>query len=139
MNYQAAKSFDRDGTRYRPGDDLPEGLDKVAIAHYLRHGMIREAPAPGTTKPAGPAQSPATGPSRKRESAKPKEVKEPPPPPVAAPALSAAASVGSTAGGQDGEAAAPAADSAAAGATVAPSADGEASAPASEPSPASEA
>lgn len=57
MNYQAAKSFDRDGTRYRPGDDLPEGLDKVAIAHYQRHGMIREAPAPGTTKPGGPARS----------------------------------------------------------------------------------
>lgn len=139
MNYQAAKSFDRDGTRYRPGDDLPEGLDKVAIAHYQRHGMIREAPTPTTTKPAGPAQPPAPGTGRKRESAKPKEIKEPPLASVAAPAPDVAVVAGSTAGGQSVDAAAPAADAAAADATAAPGANGEPDAPASEPNPAGEA
>lgn len=139
MNYQAAKSFDRDGTRYRPGDDLPESLDKVAIAHYQRHGMIREAPAPGTTKPAGPAQPSAPGAGRKRESAKVKEIKELPPAPVAAPAPDAAAVAGNTAGDLAVEAAKPTADAAAADATAAPGANSEPGATVSGPNPASEA
>ncbi|WP_313570232.1 hypothetical protein [Comamonas terrigena] len=138
MSYQAAKPFDRDGMRYRPGDDLPEGLDKVAIAHYQRHGMIREAPAPTTTKPAGPAQPPASGAGRKRDSARAKEVKEHAPAPVAGPASAAAVS-GNTAGGQASEAAAPTADAAVADVTAAPGDKVEPGAPASEPDPASEA
>lgn len=121
MNYQVAKSFDRDGTRYRPGDDLPEGLDKVAIAHYQRHGMIREAPAPGTTKPAGPAQASVAAPGRKRESAKPKDVKAAPSTatgkadaPVATAETASTAADGSATPDQGGASAAPAADAAAA-------------------------
>ena len=40
MKYKANKTFERGGAMYRAGDDLPEGLDEVTIAHYLRHGMI---------------------------------------------------------------------------------------------------
>lgn len=50
---EVAKTFRRDGMLYRPGDELPEGLDKVTLAHYKRHGMIAE---PEETKPAGPAR-----------------------------------------------------------------------------------
>lgn len=57
---QAAKTFERNGVRYRPGDALPSDLDATTKAHYLRHGMIREggAPAPTQTKPAAPARRP---------------------------------------------------------------------------------
>ncbi|WP_395026592.1 hypothetical protein [Comamonas odontotermitis] len=50
---EIAKSFRRDGVLYRPGDALPEGLDKVTLTHYKRYGMIAE---PEETKPAGPAR-----------------------------------------------------------------------------------
>ena len=40
---EVAKTFDRDGVRYRPGDTLPEGLDRQTLEHYKRHGMVREA------------------------------------------------------------------------------------------------
>lgn len=51
---QAAKTFDRNGIRYRPGDALPPDLDAPTLAHYRRHGMVREArtPAPAVKKPA---------------------------------------------------------------------------------------
>ncbi|WP_417282656.1 hypothetical protein [Comamonas sp.] len=69
---EVAKTFDRDGVRYRPGDPLPEGLDKITMDHYKRHGMVREvkpqeakpaarrgrtAQEPKHTKPAGPANT----------------------------------------------------------------------------------
>ena len=51
---EAAKTFDRNGIRYRPGDALPADLDTTTLAHYQRHGMVREArtPAPAVKKPA---------------------------------------------------------------------------------------
>lgn len=50
---EAAKTFDRNGIRYRPGDALPADLDTTTLAHYQRHGMVREArtPAPAVKKP----------------------------------------------------------------------------------------
>lgn len=62
---QAAKTFDRNGVRYRPGDPLPEGLDKVTLEHYKRHGMVREV-RPAETKPAA---------SRQRKPAEPRQLK----------------------------------------------------------------
>lgn len=66
---EAAKTFERDGKRYRPGDPLPDGLDGPTLAHYKRHGMIREPrgkePAPANRKPAGPA-NPASSPGPRR-------------------------------------------------------------------------
>ena len=51
---EVAKTFDRNGIRYRPGDALPPDLDTTTLAHYHRHGMVREArtPAPAVKKPA---------------------------------------------------------------------------------------
>ena len=51
---EVAKTFDRNGIRYRPGDALPPDLDTTTLAHYRRHGMVREArtPAPAVKKPA---------------------------------------------------------------------------------------
>ncbi len=61
---EVAKTFERDGKRYRPGDPLPDGLDAVTLAHYKRHGMVREprakAPGPADKKPASPASPPHT-------------------------------------------------------------------------------
>ena len=56
---EAAKTFDRNGIRYRPGDALPDDLDKITLAHYQRHGMVREArtPSPSTKKPAAPRKA----------------------------------------------------------------------------------
>lgn len=62
---EVAKTFDRDGVRYRPGDPLPPNLDKQALEHYKRYGMVREA-KPGETKPAG---------QRQRKPVKPTEIK----------------------------------------------------------------
>lgn len=56
---EVAKTFDRDGKRYRPGDPLPPDLDKTTLAHYQRHGMVREA-KPSENKPATPARKTAT-------------------------------------------------------------------------------
>lgn len=56
---EVAKSFERDGKRYRPGDPLPPDLDKTTLAHYQRHGMVREA-KPSENKPAAPARKTAT-------------------------------------------------------------------------------
>ena len=52
---EVAKTFDRDGVRYRPGDPLPPNLDKQALEHYKRYGMVREA-KPSEAKPAGQRQ-----------------------------------------------------------------------------------
>jgi hypothetical protein len=59
---EVAKTFERNGVRYRPGDKLPPDLDKDVLAHYQRHGMVREArtPGPAETKPAAPARKAAT-------------------------------------------------------------------------------
>lgn len=55
MTFEAAKTFDRDGVRYRPGDPLPSDLDKQTLDHYKRHGMVRPASrAPAEKKPATP-------------------------------------------------------------------------------------
>lgn len=56
---EVAKSFERDGKRYRPGDPLPPDLDKTTLAHYQRHGMVREA-KPSENKPVAPARKTAT-------------------------------------------------------------------------------
>lgn len=37
-----AKPFLRDGVVLQPGDPLPDGIDKQTLAHYERHGMVRE-------------------------------------------------------------------------------------------------
>lgn len=59
---EVAKTFERNGMRYRPGDELPPDLDKDVLAHYQRHGMVRETrvPGPAETKPAAPARKAAT-------------------------------------------------------------------------------
>ena len=62
---EVAKTFDRDGVRYRPGDPLPPNLDKQALEHYKRYGMVREA-KPSEAKPAG---------QRQRKPVKPTETK----------------------------------------------------------------
>lgn len=70
MEFEVAKTFMRGGTLLRPGDELPEGLDKITLDHYKRHGMVREikpqeakpdaskrrttTPRPKETKQAGP-------------------------------------------------------------------------------------
>ena len=56
---EGAKTFDRNGIRYRPGDALPAGLDTTTLAHYQRHGMVREArtPSPTSKKPATPRKA----------------------------------------------------------------------------------
>ena len=56
---QAAKTFDRNGIRYRPGDALPPDLDAPTLAHYRRYGMVREAstPAPVVKKPVARKQT----------------------------------------------------------------------------------
>ena len=61
---EVLKSFRRNGEIFSPGDDLPDGLDAVTIAHYRRHGMIG---APDETKPAAPG--------RRRVPARPAEKK----------------------------------------------------------------
>lgn len=63
---EIAKTFDRNGVRYRPGDPLPEGLDQITLDHYKRHGMVREA-KPQETKPEGP--------KRRTSTPRPKETK----------------------------------------------------------------
>ncbi|WP_373785908.1 hypothetical protein [Delftia acidovorans] len=72
---EVAKTFERDGKRYRPGDPLPDGLDAVTLAHYKRHGMVREprakAPGPAEKKPASPASPPQTPAPRRNSSPKP--------------------------------------------------------------------
>lgn len=52
---EVAKTFDHDGVRYRPGDPLPPNLDKQALEHYKRYGMVRDV-KPSETKPAAPRQ-----------------------------------------------------------------------------------
>lgn len=51
---EVAKTFERNGRLYRPGDALPDDLDKLAVAHYQRYGMVRESTAPTERKPAAP-------------------------------------------------------------------------------------
>ena len=63
---EIAKTFDRNGVRYRPGDPLPEGLDQVTLDHYKRYGMVREA-KPREAKPEGP--------KRRTSAPRPKEAK----------------------------------------------------------------
>lgn len=55
---EAAKTFERNGVRYRPGDALPDDLDAPTKAHYRRYGMVRASrtPAPAENKPAAPAR-----------------------------------------------------------------------------------
>lgn len=75
---EVAKSFERNGVRYRPGDPMPADLDKDIIAHYLRHGMVREArlPTPAETKPATPARRQRTPqPTKQPDAPKPDETK----------------------------------------------------------------
>lgn len=71
---EAAKTFERDGKRYRPGDAIPDGLDAVTLAHYKRHGMVREPrtkPAPSEKKPAGPGHNASAPGSRRNATPKP--------------------------------------------------------------------
>lgn len=112
-----SKPFLRGSKRYRRGESAPPDLDKVTLDEYKRLGLLAlkppaaASPAPTTTKPAGPAQTTAPSTGRKRESAKPKEVKAAPPIP-AGDAASTATSDGTAAPGQGGEAGAPAVDAA---------------------------
>lgn len=62
MDYHVAKTFNRLGVRYRPGDAPPPDLDLVTTAHYLRHGMLAEAataakPATRTRRTPAPQQA----------------------------------------------------------------------------------
>lgn len=36
------KTFVRNGTKFKPGDAVPQGLEKVDLAHYQQLGMIGE-------------------------------------------------------------------------------------------------
>ena len=70
---EAAKTFDRNGIRYRPGDALPADLDTTTLAHYQRHGMVREArtPSPSVKKPAAPRKAPTPRPPENKTAAGP--------------------------------------------------------------------
>lgn len=70
---EAAKTFERNGKRYHPGDPMPDDLDAVTRAHYLRYGMIRArgTPAPTEHKPAGPTRAPRQPKPRQAETPTP--------------------------------------------------------------------
>lgn len=76
-----SKPFLRGSKRYRRGEPAPTDLDKVTQDEYMRLGLLGRnrlttaASAPSNTKPAGPTQTTAPSSGRKRESAKPKDVK----------------------------------------------------------------
>lgn len=73
MEYEIGKTFKSGGKLLKPGEPLPDGLDKVTLEHYKRHGMVREVKPQDTkpdaskrrtstlrtkeTKPAGPGDS----------------------------------------------------------------------------------
>lgn len=73
MEYEIGKTFKSGGKLLKPGEPLPDGLDKVTLEHYKRHGMVREVTQqetkpeaskrrtattrPKETKPAGPGDS----------------------------------------------------------------------------------
>lgn len=59
MEFEIGKTFMRGGALLRPGDDLPEGLDKITLDHYKRHGMVREV-KPQETKPESSKRRTAT-------------------------------------------------------------------------------
>lgn len=82
---QVLKTFIRDGQRYRPGDEPPTGLDKVAIAHYQRHGMLGQPPK----APRNP---------RKTTPPPPPPASNPTPPPAATPPADPPAPPGDTSG-----------------------------------------
>lgn len=65
MKLLVAKTFDRLGQRYRAGDAPPPDLDKTTVQHYLRHGMLVEAP------PNAPARQARTVAPRQKQEAKP--------------------------------------------------------------------
>lgn len=76
MEYEIGKTFKSGGKLLKPGEPLPDGLDKVTLEHYKRHGMVREVkpqdtkpdtskrrtstPRPKEIKPAGPGDSSQT-------------------------------------------------------------------------------
>ena len=70
---EVAKTFDRNGIRYRPGDALPTDLDATTLAHYQRHGMVREArtPSPTSKKPATPRKATTPRPPENKSAADP--------------------------------------------------------------------
>lgn len=93
------KPFLRGSKRYRRGEAAPTDLDKVTQDEYLRLGLLGKNSltaatlAPSTTKPAGPSQTLAPSSGRKREAAKPKDVKglrQTPTAPASAPAAAVA-------------------------------------------------
>ena len=100
---EAAKTFDRNGIRYRPGDALPTDLDATTLAHYRRHGMVREihTPAPTVKKPAAP---------RKQAAPKPVEIAAAVPVPEGVSPSAAAASTPQETGQEPAQAAAAGAD-----------------------------
>ena len=73
MEYEIGKTFKSGGKLLKPGEPLPDGLDKVTLEHYKRHGMVREVkpqeakpeaskrrastPRSKENKPAGPGDS----------------------------------------------------------------------------------
>ncbi len=76
MELKVAKTFDRNGQRYRAGDAPPPDLDKPTVQHYLRHGMLVEAAPAGApagrraaarqkqeSKPAAPQNTGQAGPT----------------------------------------------------------------------------
>lgn len=95
-----SKPFLRGSRRYRRGEAAPTDLDKVAQDEYLRLGLLGKRPitaaalAPSTTKPAGPSQTSVPSSGRKRESARPKDVKVSTEPPAAPPDTAGATSAG---------------------------------------------
>lgn len=95
-----SKPFLRGSKRYRRGEPAPTDLDKVTQDEYLRLGLVGKnritaaALAPSTTKPAGPSQTSVPSSGRKRESARPKDVKVSTEPPAAPPDTAGATSVG---------------------------------------------
>lgn len=103
------KPFLRGSKRYRRGEAAPTDLDKVTQDEYLRLGLLGKNSltaatlAPSTTKPAGPSQTLAPSSGRKREAAKPKDVKGlrlTPTAPASAPAAAVAVADASVSTGQ---------------------------------------
>ncbi len=102
------KPFLRGSKRYRRGEAAPTDLDKVTQDDYLRLGLLGRkritsaALAPSNTNPAGPAQTTVPSTGRKRESAKPRDVKATTATNAAPTDATATTSVGAPAGPPDG-------------------------------------
>lgn len=79
MSIEIAKPFTRNGHHLRPGDAVPDDVDKPTLEHYRRHGMVREAKPAKPEKPAKAVKP--TGPTEPAKQPAPQETKAPVPAP----------------------------------------------------------